>query len=696
LLAAPVLDAIGTVSVPADKTRILPVTAFDADGDPLSYTVTSDGGPVSATLRTGNPYLKLSVADHGDLIFQLFEDLAPTTVATIRGLVERGFYNGLTFHRVVPSFVIQGGDPLGTGMGGPGFQFDDEFHPDAIFSGDGQLAMANSGKDTNGSQFFVTVGPQRFLDFNHTIWGQLVRGFDVLAAINAVPTTGPDPVQPPPPNPPIPAFRPLTPVVITTASIVENTTDAVLILRAGGAGSSSITVTVSDGKGGTDTKTFPANVVVDTTNDPPILGPVGNQTTVRSTPIAIPLSSIDLEGDPVTYAAALLDNPANGTVQVSGNVVTVTPNPGFVGEIRLLVGVRQTGATSRGSTADPFDKQALTITVREQVITAQAVEPAASEGIPLSDAVFARFTALGPAPIGHFTATIDWKDGTTSPGRLVPRPGGGYEVVASRTYPRSGDFPFDVIVTDTVSGGSARVSGMARVANVTPQVTAGTGINLSTGTGWSRDGSFTDPGAGPWTATVDYGDGTGERPLALNADRTFSLSHAYVDPGSYTVRVRVRDEVGGTGTASFQAIVEAPPPPPPPLPTPPLVRIVSAALIQNSRKAVTGLTLTLDGPIDEAGATEPANYRIVTSAGRDRKFGTPDDGLKRARRVSFDAATGTIRLVPAGPLNLRGRIELRVQGLRDRLGRPIDGDRNGQEGGEFVALLTKRGVVPMV
>ena len=97
-----------------------------------------------------------------------------------RGLVEANFYDNLTFHRVVPDFVIQGGDPPGDGTGGPGFQFDDEFHPDAIFTGDAQLAMANSGKDTNGSQFFVTIGPQRHLDFNHTIFGQLVRGRDVL------------------------------------------------------------------------------------------------------------------------------------------------------------------------------------------------------------------------------------------------------------------------------------------------------------------------------------------------------------------------------------------------------------------------------------------------------------------------------------------------------------------------------------
>src|SRR4051812_49567496 len=115
----------------------MPITASDADGDPLTYTVTSGGGPVTATVRSGHPFLKMSVAGYGDMVFQLFDDLAPDTVAKIGGLVNQGFYTNLKFHRVVPNFVIQGGDPAGDGTGGPGFQFDDEFNPQAIFSGDG-------------------------------------------------------------------------------------------------------------------------------------------------------------------------------------------------------------------------------------------------------------------------------------------------------------------------------------------------------------------------------------------------------------------------------------------------------------------------------------------------------------------------------------------------------------------------------
>src|SRR5947209_15732875 len=169
------LDPINQVTpnVPVGKTIFIPVTGTSSTNSAINYSVSSNNGNVTATIHPGTTYLDLKVTSpapnniSGDMIFQLFGDLTPQTVQTISGLVNQGFYNGLIFHRVVPNFVIQGGDPNGNGSGGPGFVFNDEFNPQAIFTGNGQLAMANSGKDTNGSQFFVTVGPQRALDFNH-------------------------------------------------------------------------------------------------------------------------------------------------------------------------------------------------------------------------------------------------------------------------------------------------------------------------------------------------------------------------------------------------------------------------------------------------------------------------------------------------------------------------------------------------
>src|SRR5205823_5510158 len=153
LLAAPVLDAIAAQSVPANKTIQIPLTASDSDGDTLSYSVSSNSASVIPTLRsTSNTYLKFHVTGpngiNGDMIFQLFNDLAPEAVRNITGLVNAGYYNGLTFHRVIKNFVLQGGDKAGTGSGPSPFQFNDEFNQNAIFSGTGQLAMANAGKDT--------------------------------------------------------------------------------------------------------------------------------------------------------------------------------------------------------------------------------------------------------------------------------------------------------------------------------------------------------------------------------------------------------------------------------------------------------------------------------------------------------------------------------------------------------------------
>ena len=126
--------------------------------------------------------------NHGDIVITLFGDHAPQTVANFVGLASGTqeyrdpktgqsttgrFYDGLTFHRVIDGFMIQGGDPEGTGRGGPGYTFGDEFHPDLVFNRPYLLAMANAGPGTNGSQFFITVGPQPHLNRRHTIFGEV-------------------------------------------------------------------------------------------------------------------------------------------------------------------------------------------------------------------------------------------------------------------------------------------------------------------------------------------------------------------------------------------------------------------------------------------------------------------------------------------------------------------------------------------
>ena len=158
----------------------------------------------------------------GEITCRLFPDRAPKTVQNFRDLAEgskefvdsktkarvkRRYYDGLVFHRVIPKFMIQGGCPQGTGTGGPGYHFEDEFSKDLSFDRPGKLAMANAGPGTNGSQFFITAAATTWLNGRHTIFGEVVKGQDVVDKISNVPRDGSD--------------RPRTPVVMNAVKIVE-------------------------------------------------------------------------------------------------------------------------------------------------------------------------------------------------------------------------------------------------------------------------------------------------------------------------------------------------------------------------------------------------------------------------------------------------------------------------------------------
>jgi peptidyl-prolyl cis-trans isomerase A (cyclophilin A) len=160
----------------------------------------------------------------GVFTVQLFDDKAPKTVENFVGLaegtkewtdpkthqkVQRPFYDGLIFHRVIEGFMIQGGDPLGSGMGGPGYKFGDEFHPTLRHGKAGMLSMANSGPGTNGSQFFITLDATPWLDNKHSIFGEVVSGMDVVHKIGSTKTSKP-------------GDRPVTPMVVKSVEIVRS------------------------------------------------------------------------------------------------------------------------------------------------------------------------------------------------------------------------------------------------------------------------------------------------------------------------------------------------------------------------------------------------------------------------------------------------------------------------------------------
>ena len=121
--------------------------------------------------------------DMGTIVIELFADKAPKTVNNFVFLSRQGYYEGVIFHRVIDNFMVQGGDPTGTGSGGPGYKFEDEFHPSLRHNKRGILSMANAGPGTNGSQFFITHGPTPHLDNKHSVFGQVIEGEDVLMSI---------------------------------------------------------------------------------------------------------------------------------------------------------------------------------------------------------------------------------------------------------------------------------------------------------------------------------------------------------------------------------------------------------------------------------------------------------------------------------------------------------------------------------
>ena len=167
--------------------RVETATPTAADGSsagpsptpgPQSYSSAPD-----LVIDTSKDYYATFVTERGEFRLRLFDDQVPRTVNNFVFLAREGFYNGVTFHRVIPGFMAQGGDPTGTGGGSPGYRFDDEFHPDLVHNA-GVISMANSGPNTNGSQFFITFVPTPHLDGGHAVFGEVVEGMEVVNSIS--------------------------------------------------------------------------------------------------------------------------------------------------------------------------------------------------------------------------------------------------------------------------------------------------------------------------------------------------------------------------------------------------------------------------------------------------------------------------------------------------------------------------------
>ncbi|MBN1588517.1 MAG: peptidylprolyl isomerase [Pirellulales bacterium] len=312
VLSAPTLAAIADVELLGGSPLHIPLDGFDLDGDALTFTATSDNPDVVPTITEGNRSMRISVlsddgAINGDMVFELFEDRVPRVTGRIIELAESGFYDGIIFHRVLDDFMIQTGDPLGDGTGGSDLpDFDDQFHVDLQHNTKGLLSMAKSSDDTNNSQFFITEVPTRHLDYNHSIFGQLVEGEAIREAISEVAVH-----LRPNSNPPEYSV-PDVDIVMTSAEIFVDNENGVLMLKAPEGYTSTtdvtITVKVSDGQN-EDEVTFTVTVTpdsapgVDPSQDPhnadPFLADVADIRVAAGAtlPVTFQLTAIDVEGD---------------------------------------------------------------------------------------------------------------------------------------------------------------------------------------------------------------------------------------------------------------------------------------------------------------------------------------------------------------------------------------------------------------
>lgn len=374
------------------------IEANSTTASPITYTASSSNPNVTAEIVTGGRSLRLNVSGKdsaganftGDLTLRLFEDLAPNTTSRIIQLASSGFYNGLLFHRIIPEFVVQGGDPQGNGSGGSGTRFSDEFQSSLTFNSQGLLAMANSGDDTNDSQFFITAIDQplpasrpQHLNYQHTIYGIMTSGFETYRKLIGTPTAS--------------GGRPLTNAVINTATVLTDSTNAVVRVTGPAASTASATITVNgtDGSGPMASRSTTVSSSIASRNNRAFLGSVSDLTTNRNSSVSFTVTGFDTEREGLTFnlfATSSKSNPdavgtapANFTFTQEATTVgglaatkfTITPNNNFTGNVDFLVGVRDTQSFfGDGLPVDAlshFDTEEIRLTVNSTAFT-QAVD----------------------------------------------------------------------------------------------------------------------------------------------------------------------------------------------------------------------------------------------------------------------------------------------------------------------------------
>ena len=321
----PHLREIETQTVQLNSPLHIPLDAYDPDGDAMRFEVTiSNPNVVDTQLIDGSRSLQIETDRFGEMMIYLFEERNPETTGRIIELAESGFYDGLEFHRVIEDFVIQAGDPTGTGTGGSTLpDVEDEYHPDLLYNRDGVFGFAKSNDDTNNSQFFITDEAFPHLDFQHSIMGQLIEGWRAFENISMTPTAALD--------------RPTTPVIMTSLSVVHDHENGLLMLDPEQAGESLVRVVAIDAEGHRTSTEFLVNVVPDEDNSPPYLEDLPEELTIPNDAVTtLQLNVTDVDGDDTPpLFKVFADNGISVTIDQETGLATIVPDPSFTGDVEV-------------------------------------------------------------------------------------------------------------------------------------------------------------------------------------------------------------------------------------------------------------------------------------------------------------------------------------------------------------------------
>ena len=568
-------------AIPCGKTLLIPVAASNPSGGALTCTATSSNPSVMVRVRTGDPVLNLGITHSaatsgtsadlsfsGTLQLMLFREFAPKAAGTIGGLAQAGYYDHVVFHRIIPGFMAQGGDPDGTGGGGPGFTFEHEFKLPLLFTGKGQLAMARLGndEDSNGSQFFVTYNNNNrsALDLNYTLFGQLLRGWDTFYQMSKVTSRLDLPLNSPAQDATNDdASHPLSDVTITSAKVTQ-TNDAVLILSATGAGSSTITVTITDSAAlasGTATPltsstSFTVMAVADTFNDPAVLPPPADAVIDYKKKGTFLLQAQDLEFDARGYGYDLLTSATdNWTTTATGFGASlkleIMGNPAeFTGTTDVHVVAAQIDQNSQGTGAARHDNWIFRVGLGDKALTPIPANLSLASGTSPALIVAGSFLDKdgNDTAASFLKAEINWGDGSVSTGSTAAitkdlKNSKLYTVSGSHAYAKPGIYPLAVSAY-SAQGATAKMVGVANVSDGT-MLLKGYALSAKDGkVSKAQVATFQDLAPAlptDYKPIIDWGDGvrTSGSVVKVSGSTFFKVigSHRYADSATYPVSV---------------------------------------------------------------------------------------------------------------------------------------------------------------